>query len=236
MTSPKLTPNRILIAVLAVAAVLAAVLIVVSLGGGDDSGTPSTVQGAAAVEELLDGIPQDGNVLGDPDAPVTMIEYADFECPYCGMWARDTFPALVDEYVRPGKVKVVYNGLAFLSEDSVEALQAAESARKQTKLWNLTDLIYNNQGAEGSGWVTDDFLRSMGEAIPGLDVDAMMDGRQSPEVTSAMAESQQAAVAAGINSTPTFEVGKTGGTMTIVNGARPIEDLRQVLDPLLAEQ
>lgn len=236
MASPKLTPNRILIAVLAVAAVLAAVLIVVSLAGGDDTSTPSTVQGAAAVEQLLDGIPQDGNVLGDPDAPVTMIEYADFECPYCGMWARDTFPALVDEYVRPGKVKVVYNGLAFISEDSVEALQAVESARKQTKLWNLTDLVYHNQGAEGSGWVTDDFLRSLGEAVPGLDVDAMMDGRESPEVTSAMAASQQAAVTAGINSTPTFQVGKTGGTMTVVNGARPIEDLRQVLDPLLAEQ
>lgn len=236
MASPTLTRNRVLVIVLGVAAALAAALIVVSLSGGDDSSPPTTVQGAAATEQLLAGIPQQGNVLGDPKAPVTIIEYADFECPFCGAWARDTFPAVVDEYVRPGKAKIVYNGLAFISQDSVEALQAAQSAGKQSKLWNLTELIYHNQGAEGTGWVTDDFLRAMGEAVPGLDVDAMMAGRSSPEVTAAMAKAQQAAVAAGIDSTPTFQVGRTGGELTTVTGARPIEDFRKVLDPLLAGQ
>src|SRR5262245_44890337 len=83
-----------------VAAGLAAALIAVSVTGARDTPAATTVHGAAATDALLKGIPQQGNVLGRPDAPVTIVEYADYQCPYCARWAIDTLPAIVDEYVR----------------------------------------------------------------------------------------------------------------------------------------
>ena len=150
--------NILLVAVVLVAAGLAAVLIAVSVAGGDDEQTAGVVHGVAATEALLEGIPQSGNVLGRPGAPVTIVEYADYQCPFCAQWAVGTLPAIVDEYVRPGNVKIVFQGIAILGEDSVTALQAAVSAGMQDKLWNVGELLFHNQGAENSGWVTDDLL------------------------------------------------------------------------------
>ena len=235
MAAPKLTANRILLIVLLFAGGLAAVLIAVSVMGGKNEATPTTVNGAAATEQLLAGIPQKGNVLGQPNAPVTMVEYADYQCPYCARWAVDTFPAIVREYVRSGKVKIVFNGVAIIGPDSVTALRTAVSAGAQNRLWNMTELLYHNQGQEESGWVTDDLLRSLGENVSGLDVKKMMAGRDSAEVTTALADAQGSAQAAGISSTPTFEIGRTGGSTQQLQGALPTQQFRQVLNSLLGQ-
>jgi len=119
----------------------------------------------------LRGIPQQGTVLGRPDAPVTLVEYADLQCPYCGVWARETLPQLVREYVRTGKVKLVFRGLAFVGPDSATGLTTALAAANQGRLWQVVDLVYANQGEENSGWLDDELLRSIGGQLPGLDVD-----------------------------------------------------------------
>ncbi len=210
-------------------------LIAASMTGAKDEPATTAVHGVAATEALLEGIPQSGNVLGRPDAPVTIVEYADYQCPYCASWALDTLPAIVDEYVRPGKVRIVFQGIAILGDDSVTALEATVSAGMQDKLWNVGELLFHNQGAENSGWVTDDLLRDIGASVAGLDVDAMMDGRDSAEVAAAMAEAQGAAQAAGVSATPSFEIGKTGGQMALLQGAQPVDEFRRVLDGLLQD-
>ncbi len=225
--------NLLLIGVLLVAAGLAAALIAVSVTGAKDESATAAVHGVAETEALLEGIPQRGNVLGEPGAPVTIVEYADYQCPYCARWALDTLPAIADEYVRPGKVRIVFQGVALLGEDSVTALQAAVSAGMQDKQWNVGELLYHNQGAENSGWVTDDLLRDIGASVPGLDVDAMMDGRESAEVADAIGEAQAEAQAAGITGTPSFEITKRGGQPTFLPGARPLDEFRQILDQML---
>jgi protein-disulfide isomerase len=232
------TPNRILAVVLVVAAGLAAALIVVSVTGAkSDATVPTAVQGGAATDALLKGITQHGNVLGNPDAPVTIVEYADFQCPYCARWAVETFPALVREYVRPGKVKIVFGGVAFVGPDSVPALQTAVAAGEQNRLWNVAELIYRNQGMENTGWVTDDLMRSIGEAVPGLDASRMMADRSSPFVATGMSETQGAAQLAGVSSTPTFELGRSSGsTSQLQEGALPIQDFRRALHSLLAQR
>ena len=225
----------LLAAVVLVAAGLAAVLIAVSVAGGKDEPSAGTVHGAAETQALLEGIPQSGNVLGRPGAPVTIVEYADYQCPFCAQWAVGTLPAIVDEYVRPGNVKIVFQGIAILGEDSVTALQAAVSAGMQDKLWNVGELLFHNQGAENSGWVTDDLLRDIGASVPGLDVDAMMDGRESAEVADAIGAAQADAQAGGITGTPSFEITKTGGQPTVLQGAQPIDEFRRVLDGMLQD-
>jgi predicted DsbA family dithiol-disulfide isomerase len=89
---------------------------------------------------------------------------------------------------------------------------------------------------ENTGWVTDDLMRSIGESVPGLDASRMMDDRSSSLVATGMSEAQGAAQLAGVSSTPTFEMGRSGGSTTQLQGALPIHDFRRALDSLLAQR
>ena len=212
-----LTRRRVIVALVAAAA-LAAVLVGASLlSARDDSaggGTGTTIAGGTDVEALLDGIPQSGTIIGRNDAPVTLVEYADLQCPLCAEWSRQTFPKLVNDYVRDGRLRIEFRGLTFIGPESEDALRAALGAGEQEKLWNVVDLIYTNQGAENSGWVTEDFLRAVAAAVPGLDADRMLEAADSSQVTAAVDESAVAAQSDAVSSTPSFLIGTTGGQLT----------------------
>lgn len=220
-----------------VAMVVVAVLIIASqLGGGDDAITADAVEGAAETQALLNGIPQEGIALGDPDAPVTLAEYADLQCPHCADWTEANFAMIVDEYVRPGNVRLEYRGLAFIGTDSQEALRTAHAAGDQNKLWNFTELTFQNQGEPNSGWVTDDSMRAIGSSIPGLNTDLMMEARDADEVQVAITVAEGQAESAGINATPTFQVGLTGGALVVVDLNTNDQDaIRAILDDALAD-
>ena len=93
-----------------------------------------------------------------------MVEFADLQCPFCREYTLNALPTIVKQYVRTGKVKLVFFGMAFLGPDSETALRAAYAAGLQSRLWNVIDLLYRNQGPENSGWVTDGLLRAVGKA------------------------------------------------------------------------
>src|SRR5439155_6373170 len=111
------------------AALSTAALITASQFSGGGSRKPAAPR---AQPTLFAGIPQRGNVLGSPHAPLTLVEYADLQCPYCGAFARDTLPALVSEYVRSGEVKLVFRGMAFVGPESLTALRAVVAAGGRT--------------------------------------------------------------------------------------------------------
>lgn len=184
------------------------------------SGGPSTASvpqvGAQHVAAMLRGVRQQGTELGSRQAPVTVVEFADPQCPYCADWARVALPVLVRDYVRPGKVRIVFVGMHFVGPDSETALRAALAAALQGRFWNVLELLYQNQGVENTGWVNDSLLRSIGNAVPGLNTEQMLDGRQSPTVERLLAEADALAQKVSVNSTPTFAVGKTGLTLRIV--------------------
>jgi len=205
------------------------------VAGAPAADAADAVSAAAETEALLRGIPQDGIALGSPDAPVTLVEYADLQCPYCAIWARDAFPAIVDEYVRPGHVRVVFRGLAFIGPESDTALRTALAAGAQGRLWNVVHLLYGNQGAENAGWVTDDLLHELGGSIGGLDAARMLAERESAPVEHELAAAQRAAEAAGIHGTPSFQAGPTEGALEPlpVTSLGP-EEIRARLDALLA--
>jgi protein-disulfide isomerase len=190
------------------AVVLAAVVVVVAvmvLGGGSSKKTNAKggVENASQATQLLQGIPQNGITLGNPKAKVTLTEFADLQCPFCRDYTLKTFPTIVAKYVRTGKVKMVFRNYAFISGDSLTAARAAEAAGKQNKLWNFVDVFYNNQGAERSGYVTDAFLTKIASSA-GVDPGKMLTDRSDPAVDQQIAEAQQEAQKAGVNSTPTF--------------------------------
>jgi protein-disulfide isomerase len=237
-----LRTRTLYVAVAALATAVAGVLVLASLlTTRDDSAVAgretdtTTIAGAAESRALLSGIPQHGIVLGRPDAPVTLVEFADLQCPFCADWSRNAFPELVRDYVRSGKVKIVFRGLAFIGPDSQEALRFALAAGEQGKLWNVVHLLYENQGGENEGWVTDGLLTAVGRAVPGLDVERALAERSRPGVETEIASAQTAAAANGVQGTPSFAVGPTGGVLRPVTlDSLEAKAFRPILDALLA--
>lgn len=158
----------------------------------------------------LSGIPQNGLVLGDPSAKVTLIEYADQQCPGCRFYTLNFFPTLVKEYVRPGKVAMRYHGFPFISSDSAKALRFLLAASLQNRLWQLQEALYRHQGVERSGWITDDLIRQLASEIPGLKVNRLFTDAASQTISKRADEQRSSAEAAGIPSTPAFfvQIGK----------------------------
>ena len=198
------------------AAVAAAALVAAILLTGRGGSTPPPATGAAQIAAMLRGVPQNGAVLGRANAPVTLLEFADPQCPYCRDWEAVALPSLVARYVRTGKVRIVFNGVSFLGADSETALRTALAAGRQNRLWDVLALLFANQGTENAGWVSEDLLRSIGRSVDGLDWQRMLDARQSAEVDAALTEASSLAQRAGVNGVPAFAVGKTGGAMRMV--------------------
>ncbi len=211
--------RRIYVAALAGAGLLATALIVASVlsggGGGGNAGTKTsaTVVGGAATKQLLAGVPQHGTTLGSPTSPFKLVEYADLQCPYCGIWARDVLPAVVRAYVRPGNVRIQFRGMTFVGADSKVALETALGAASQNRFWNVADLLYRNQGTENTGWLTDPLVRGILRAVPGLTSSRVLAERGGAAVAAQVTASARLAALAGVNSTPTFEFGPSGGPL-----------------------
>lgn len=192
------------------AAVIVVLIIVFSQSSGSDSGGGPAAD-SQEVEKRFAGIPQEGLVLGDPKAPETIIEFADMQCPFCAQFAKETLPDLVDNEVRPGKIKLELRLIAIVGDgvQSTTAATAAASASLQNKLWQFADLFYLNQGIENTGYVTDDFITSIYDAIPGLNVEKAQADRTSEAAQTVFAEDLALAEQYGVSSTPSLFL-KTG--------------------------
>src|SRR3954469_4857167 len=198
-------------AVLGAAAAVVAVLIAVSASHSGSTASSSTaasspapVSGASATTALFAGVPQHGTTLGRANAPVKVTEFADPQCPFCKESALTQLPSIVKQYVRPGKVSLQFQSLAFIGPDSVRAARVAQAAGSQDRLWNFVDLMYRNQGKENSGYATDAYLRRLAAAVPDLDVNRVFAARDGAAVTAKLRTAETAATKAGVNSTPTF--------------------------------
>jgi len=201
------------VAVAAICIAVALVLVSVLGSGGKKKASTTNLPGVAATAALFAGIPQRLNELGNPKASVTMVEFADLQCPFCHDYTIEVLPTIVQKYVRTGKVKLIFTGMHFVGADSEKGLRAVLAAGLQGKLWNALDLLYKSQGQENSGWVTDALLKSVGASIPGLDGAKMLADMSSAKVDNGLTSSDQEASKAGVNSTPTFFAGPTGGTL-----------------------
>jgi protein-disulfide isomerase len=183
-----------------------------------------TTQSEAVVEPPVG----EGRVLGDPNAPVTIVEYADFQCPVCKRAAADLLPQIEQEYVDQGLVKIEFRYFPFLGQESWDAAQAAEAAAEQGKFWEYYAALYNAQGRENSGTFSYDRLLELARDI-GLNVerfDATLASNVNLELVQADAD---AARSRGVNSTPTFFVGDEK-----IVGLRG-DDLRHAIENALAD-
>jgi protein-disulfide isomerase len=217
-------PMMIRLGLLAALALLAVLVVVVvtappkSSGGG--GGTP-------AVLSELDGIPQSGIALGSPDAPVTLVEFADLQCPFCAEYERNVLPELLERYVKTGQLRLELRLLRFLGPDSDRLARVAAAASTQDRMWQLVALAYERQGAENSGYATEDFIERLTTDAGLRDLDAGAAAEKQ------VRRSEQIARSAGIDSTPSFLIGPTGGALS---GFQPSDLTPEAFEPRIERE
>jgi protein-disulfide isomerase len=187
-----------------VAAIIVAVAIVISQGGAEDESEP-------APPPRAEQIAQDRLWLGDPDAPVTLIEFADLQCPFCAEFATGELPGVIDSYVRDGRLRLELRLLAFIGPDSERARQVAHAAALQDRLWDYTDHFYRNQGPENSGYATDAFLQRLARQTPGLDVEQVSEDLGTQEAEALSRQAERLARRLGVQGTPSLYLVREGG-------------------------
>jgi len=208
-------------AAIGAAAVAVVVLIILAstLGRGEDE-VPS---GLADLPPRL--APVQGNVLGSTDAPVTIVEYSDFQCPFCARAALDTVRQIEEDYLTTRKAKLVFKHFAFEGEESIRAAQAAECAAEQNAFWHYHDVLFLNQRRIA---FTTENLKAFAQEL-GLDTasfNVCLDlEKHAEKVAADRAEGQRR----GVASTPTFYVGQTQ-----IVGAQPYDTFRAAIEDQLA--
>ena len=202
--------NRLLLVAGAIgAAALLAVVLVLSVGHKSSSTTATTPvttessRPATPEQPFGTGIPQHGDTIGKPSAPATLTVYEDPQCPYCRDWDVNTLPSVISQFVRPGKIKLVYRGINILGPNSEDGLRAIYAAAAQRKLWNLAAALYARQGAENSGWITRNVLLAAA-ADASANGPAILARMGSAAVTAQLRRSEQHATTDQVRGTPTF--------------------------------
>jgi protein-disulfide isomerase len=204
--------KRIIMGVVAAAVAVVAVLVGASLLGGDDGG--DGVEGIAEVRERFADLPQSGSTVGDPGAPVEIIEYGDISCPACKSASEDVVPELIDTFVTPGEARLTFRPIAFINASSERGALGAEAAAMQDAIWPFVDVLYLNQGPETEDWLTDEMMEEVVEGL-GLDLEQWRTDYDSEAVASAFFERSEQATADEVSATPTFIVRGPRGDRTI---------------------
>jgi protein-disulfide isomerase len=196
-------------------------VILIAAGCGSKKLTPKPSGGnaigpVAEVRSLLAGIPQRGNTLGYPKAPLTLQYFGDLECPFCREFTLGALPPIIQRWVRSGQLKIEYHSLESATRDpEVFKTQqvAALAAGKQNKLWYFIELFYHEQGKEDSGYVTESYLQGLAQQVPRLNLIAWTVARNDTELANTVSSDARGARSAGVTGTPSFLLRRTGGTL-----------------------
>jgi protein-disulfide isomerase len=167
--------------------------------------------------------------LGSNSAKVTVVEFADYECPYCEQFFKNTWPELKAKYVVTGKIKFVYQDFAFLGPDSNTAAEASHCAADQNMFWQYHDYLFSNQGAEGSGWAAADHQKQFAAAV-GLNTAQFDQCLDSGKYKQEVLDETAAGRSYGVTGTPTVFI---NGTPIV--GNQSVQQFEQAIDSALAK-
>jgi protein-disulfide isomerase len=186
------------------AIVAVAVLIVVS--SSETSGGDTNLEDVGLVKSQLQGIPQNGLTLGEPQAKVTLVEFGDLQCPVCKGFSEEIVPDVIDSKVRSGEAKIEFRNYTIISQESVPAGAAAIAAGQQGRGWTFVELFYRNQGTEASGYVTDEFLTEVAKGAGVPDIAKWERDRKSSATLAQVRRTTEEAERLNLTGTPSFAV------------------------------
>ncbi|HEX7102105.1 MAG TPA: thioredoxin domain-containing protein [Nitrolancea sp.] len=210
------------IGAISVAVIIALALIIIPQLGKKGPGDIKPADASAA------GLPSNGSVLGEPNAPVKVVEWGNYQCPFCGVFARETQDQLINDYVKTGKVTFEFRNFAFNGQESYDAAAAALCAKDQGKFWEYHDTLYLNQHGENQGAFSRDRLKQMAKTV-GLDTGKFNQCLDNNTYASQVKVEQNDALNAGAKGTPTFAV---NGQIIAYNG---YGSLKTAIDNALAQ-
>lgn len=217
-------------------AIVAVIVIVVVASGGDDD--KSSNSSSPSVLKQLEGIPQNGTVLGDPKAKVTLVEFGDLQCPICKSYAENVLPDVIAGPIKDGDANFDFAQWAILGEDSILAAKAALAAAEQDKYWDFVETFYAEQGIENTGYVTDEFLTDVAEKAGVPDIDQWNTDRESDKVEQQLLDVDETATKQGFTGTPSFAIRGADGELTTVeaNSADPAENVKIIKEAITKAQ
>jgi protein-disulfide isomerase len=190
----------------------------VNLDMGRIHGTISTAMGST--------------ILGNPSAPITIVEFGDYQCHQCYNWFHNTKPAITKEYIETGKANLVFVDLAFLGRDSPIAAQASYCAEDQEMYWEYHDILYNYQGSKiDDGWANNERLKAFAENL-GLDMELFENCLDSGKYSKRVQFNIQQAKEHGVRGTPGFFIVSSDDQQQL-SGAQPFPVFKQVMDSMI---
>jgi protein-disulfide isomerase len=190
----------------------------VNLDMGRTHGTISTAMGSP--------------ILGNPSAPITIVEFGDYQCHQCYNWFHNTKPAITKEYIETGKANLVFVDLAFLGRDSPTAAQASYCAEDQEMYWEYHDMLYNYQGSKiDDGWANNERLKAFAENL-GLDMELFESCLDSGKYSKRVQFNIQQAKEHGVRGTPGFFIVGPDGQQQL-SGAQPFSVFKQIMDSMI---
>ncbi|QLH03109.1 protein-disulfide isomerase [Nitrosopumilus cobalaminigenes] len=171
-------------------------------------------------------------ILGDPSAPITIIEFGDYQCHQCYNWFHNTKPAIFEDYIATGKVNLVFVDMAFLGRDSPKAAQATYCAEEQGMYWEYHDMLYTLQEDKiDGGWANSERLKAIALDL-GLNSDLFESCLDSGKYTKRVQYNTQQARDHNVRGTPNFIVVGPDGQQQL-GGAQPFSVFKQVLDSMV---
>ena len=189
----------------------------VNLDVGRTHGTISTAMGSP--------------ILGNPSAPITIVEFGDYQCEQCYAWFHNTKPAIVQDYIDTGKANLVFVDLAFLGRDSPKAAQASYCAEDQGMYWEYHDTLYDSQEHVDNGWANSERLKAFAFSLD-LDMELFESCLDSGKYSKRVQYNIQQAKENGVRGTPGFFIVGPDGQQQI-GGAQPFSVFKNILDSMI---
>ena len=172
------------------------------------------------------------SILGDPSAPITIVEFGDYQCHQCYNWFHNTKPAIFENYVDTGKANFVFVDLAFLGRDSPRAAQASYCAEDQGKYWEYHEMLYDSQESKiDNGWANSERLKAFAFSL-GLDMELFENCLDSGKYSKRVQHNIDEAKKHGVRGTPGFFIVGPDDQQQI-GGAQPYSVFKQVLDSMI---
>ena len=168
-------------------------------------------------------------ILGDPNAPVTLIEFGDYQCHFCNVHFHNTEHKLLENFIKTGKVKMIFKDFTIIGPDSVNAAHGTHCANDQGKFWEYHDILYNNWTGENNGWASSDNLLRFAQEIE-LDIDQWSDCMIDERYSQIVSNSSKDARELGITGTPAFFVIGPDNKITRISGAQPYESFEKIFN------
>ena len=170
--------------------------------------------------------------LGDPDAPITLVEFGDYQCHYCNVFFQSIEKDIVKNYVDTGKVKIIFKDYNIIGEDSVKASQGAHCANDQGLFWEYHDILYSNWTGENNGWASSENLAIFAQQI-GLNMNKWSECMNKGSHSQIILKSNDDARTLQLTGTPAFFIINSEGEVSKLFGAQPFEVFKKIFDDQL---